>query len=377
MDRFRSRFGTDPEFVSHAPGRVNLIGEHTDYNDGFVLPMALTLRTSVAARRRLDSRVVCEAADLDDVASFDALEPPSATGAWFDYVGGVAWSLRSDGHAIRGWEGVVASDVPRGSGLSSSAALELAVAQVFATAGDLRWDPVAMALASQRAENEWVGVNSGVMDQLISSAAVEGAALLIDCRSLDISPVVLSDDVSVVILDTGTRRSLVGSEYNDRRASCLAAAEHLGVAALRDADPAMLESGRTGLDDVTYRRARHIVTENQRVLDAVAASADPVRFGQLMNESHVSLRDDFEVSSPALDVMVESAWSEGCFGSRLTGAGFAGAAVALVAHDRVDEFTRAVGGRYREQTGHQPWIFPTGAGPGATTDLFERTDADD
>ena len=225
-------------------------------------------------------------------------------GHWTDYVTGVAWSLEASGHPISGWDGAVASDVPVGAGLSSSAALELGVARVFATYASGRWDAEAMARMAQRAENEWVGMACGIMDQLVISAAIEGAALLIDCRSLERRAVSLPGEVGVLIVDSGMRRSLVDSAYNERRAACERAAAVLGVAALRDADLSMIEDAE--LDSTTLRRARHVVRENQRVVDFAASvtAGDATAAGGLMLESHASLRDDFEVSIPEVDRLV-------------------------------------------------------------------------
>ena len=233
---FQTRFGAAPDFVVRAPGRVNLIGEHTDYNDGFVLPMAIDRAVWIALRPRDDGQVAAYSLDFDDEARFDAKAPAREPAGWQAYLKGVAWALREAGHSLTGWEGVVSGDVPRGSGLSSSAALELATARAFAAVSGFAWDAPAMALLGQKAENLWVGVNCGIMDQMVSAAAAAGSALLIDCRTLATEAVALPAGCAVVIMDTGTRRGLVDSAYNERRARCEAAAKALGVAALRDVD---------------------------------------------------------------------------------------------------------------------------------------------
>jgi galactokinase len=285
----------------------------------------------------------------------------------------VAWALGETtsrtGAGLRGWEGVVAGDVPLGAGLSSSAALELATARAFAAVSDLTWEPAAMARLAQRAENEWVGVNCGIMDQLISAAGVAGHALLIDCRSLGTRAVPLPRDVAVVVLDTATRRGLVDSEYNERRAQCERAAAHFGVRALRDVDERLLAERGGSLDDVTRRRARHVITENARVLAAAEALGvgNLRQVGELMTESHRSLRDDFEVSRAELDAMVEIALAQaGCYGARMTGAGFGGCAVALVTRELAERFAASVASRYESEVGLTPAVYVCAASAGAS-----------
>jgi galactokinase len=371
---FAQRYGARPALLARAPGRVNLIGDHTDYTDGCVLPMAIDRAVGIALRPRDDSRVVVHSLDFDEDASFDVHDLEGGGSGWAEYVRGVAWSLVTGpssqvGRALRGWEGVLAGDVPLGAGLSSSAALELATARAFAGACGLAWDPKVMARLAQRAENEWVGVNSGIMDQLISAAGVAGHALLIDCRSLATRAVPLPGDVSVVVLDTATRRQLVGSEYNERRTRSESAARQFGVKALRDVDERMFAERAGELDEVTRRRARHVVTEDVRVLAAAGAleAGDAKRVGELMNESHRSLRDDFEVSRPELDAMVEIARAEaGCFGARMTGAGFGGCAVALVPRVAAGRFAAGVAKRYEAEVGLAPAVYVCAAAAGAS-----------
>ena len=341
---FLERFGEAPAAVVRAPGRVNLIGEHTDYNDGFVLPMAIDREIRIALRPRADDRVRVFAADVGQEASFALTALERGTG-WQEYVKGVAWALQSEGLALVGWEGVMAGDVPRGAGLSSSAALELAAARAFQASSGFPWQATRMARACQRAENRWVGVNSGIMDQLISALGREGHALLLDCRSLDGEVVPLPEEHVVVVLDTGTRRGLVGSAYNERRTQCEAAALHFGVPALRDVSQEAFEAGAEGLPELPRRRARHVIGENARTLAAAEAMrhGDAAALGRLMNASHASLREDFEVSSDALDAIVACARTQpGCRGARMTGAGFGGCAVALVEASAVDAFVGAV-----------------------------------
>ncbi len=367
-EEFKARFGAAPDLIVRAPGRVNLIGEHTDYNDGFVLPMAIDRAVWIALRRRDDERVSAHSLDFDQTVAFSLGALVRGPAGWAEYLKGVAWALQEAGCRLRGWEGVLAGDVPVGAGLSSSAALELATARAFACVSDLPWDGRAMAKLGQRAENQWVGVNCGIMDQMISALGEAGHALLIDCRSLETQPVPLPRATSVIVLDTGTRRGLVGSAYNERRAQCEAAARHFGVAALRDVAIGQLETQAQGLDDVSLRRARHVVTENARTLQAVAAMSrgDATELGDRMKASHASLRDDFEVSSPGLDTMVACALQEqGCYGARMTGGGFGGCAVALVEAGRRQTFVSHVAASYRAATGNVPTIYVCAATNGA------------
>jgi galactokinase len=373
---FVERFGGRPDIVVRAPGRVNLIGEHTDYNDGFVLPMALNRAAWIALRATGDGHVRVHGVDVGEFGDFSLADvlsagpPPPGTlqQGWLEYLRGTAWALMDAGHELCGWEGAVAGDVPIGAGLSSSAALELATACAFAQVSDLSWDPGAMALLGQRAENAWVGVNCGIMDQMISAAGRAGHALLLDCRTLIGRHVPLPPGTAVVILDTGTRRGLVDSAYNERRSQCESVAAHFGVAALRDVTSAELAARADELGDLALRRARHVISENERTVEAAEAltRADATRMGALMNASHTSLRDDFEVSSEALDVMVACArGAAGCYGARMTGAGFGGCAVALVATESVESASRAVAAEYHNVTGHEPQVYVCDASDGA------------
>jgi len=383
---FERRFGAAPAFVARAPGRVNLIGDHTDYNDGFVLPMAIDRAMWIAFRPRADRRVVVHSLDFDEVAGFDLAEldghpggGPSASGSeaggWLEYVRGVAWALLAAGQGpaplAAGWEGVAAGDVPVGAGLSSSAALELATARAFATVDGLAWEPARMARLAQRAENDWVGVNCGIMDQLISAAGAADHALLIDCRTLDTRAVPLPAGAAVVVLDTATRRGLVDSAYNERRAQCEAAAAFFGVRALRDVDEAAFAARAGGLDPLIRKRAHHVVTENARTLAAAEALArrDVRTVGRLMNESHASLRDEFEVSRRELDVMAEVARAHPhCHGARMTGAGFGGCAVALVDAAAAESFAREVASAYERAVGLTPAVYVCKAAQGASVE---------
>lgn len=367
INEFTQRFGEPPTTIVRAPGRVNLIGEHTDYNDGFVLPMAIDRATWIALRPRPDRIVFAYSLDMREQIEFDLDRFEKGSG-WGEYLKGVAWALIDAGYELRGWEGVVAGDVPIGAGLSSSAAWELAAARAFASSAGFEWNAARMAVLSQRAENKWVGVNCGIMDQMISAAGKADHALLIDCRSLDSQAVPLPPNTVIVVLDTATRRGLVDSAYNERRLQCEAAAQFFGVKALRDVSVEQFNARAAELDLTTRRRARHVVTEDDRTLRAVAAMqrGDAVELGQLMNASHVSLRDDFEVSSVELNAMVDAALRrEGCYGARMTGAGFGGCAVALVRADAADDFVRGVSADYQAATGRVPNIYVCRATNGA------------
>ena len=368
---FRAHFGDEPALLVRAPGRVNLIGEHTDYNDGFVLPCAIDRDTVVAAGPSDDPRLHAVAADSDDATDDwspgDGFAP--ATHDWANYVRGVATALIEAGVALPGARLAIAGNVPLGSGLSSSASLEVAVGVALAALAGATVDPTRMAQIAQHAENAYVGAQCGIMDQLIATRGVAGHALLIDCRSLDCRPVALPPGVSILIAHSGVRHAHADGEYNDRRAECARAAAHYGVAALRDLDVAALEAGRVGLDDVSFRRARHVVTENARTLAAADALAtgDLVTMGRLMAESHVSMRDDFEITVPAVDrlqtIMADAVGVEG--GARMTGGGFGGCVVALLPQTRVATVIEAVARDYRAPDGSPADVFVCKASDGA------------
>ena len=335
---YRAEHGREPTLVVRAPGRVNLIGEHTDYNDGFVLPMALPFAIVIAGEPRPDRRVVA-ASEGFEPTEFELDESaPSAAPGWASYVHGVGRMLIDEGHAVGGWQASIASDIPSGASLSSSAALEVASGLMSVTAAGGSIDMAALARIGQRVENEVLGLPSGIMDQLASATCEEGTASLIDCRDLTQTSAPLPAGCDVVIMDTGTRRELVDSEYAARRLDCEAAAAALGVAALRDAT---LDQLADIDNERVHRRARHVITENERTLAAARAMDrdDPDELGRLMSESHTSLRDDYDVSGPALDAIVELAQATvGCYGARMTGGGFAGCAVALVAQAKTESF---------------------------------------
>jgi galactokinase len=367
---YRAQFGQPPRFVSRAPGRLNLIGGLTDYNHGFVLPMAIERSVWMAFTPREDAVVRLYSTTFDARISF-SLAYLSKNVGWQEYIKGVAWAYAEAGLPPRGFDAAIAGNVPRGAGLSSSAALEMAAALTVTTAAGHPWDAVEAARMCTLAENEWVGVNSGIMDQLIAGLGQKGHALLIDCRTVETTPVPLPAELAPVILDTGTRRSLAHSEFNTRRAECEAAAARLGVPYLRDATPEEVEAHRNTLPTALYKRARHITTENRRVKAAFHAlqNANPTRLGQLMTASHRSLSRDFEVSSPALDAMVTCALDHpACYGACLTGAGFAGCCVAVVQRAGVAAFIEEVSACYKAETGYTPTLAVSQPSQGASLD---------
>lgn len=370
---FVAAYGAAPILFAYAPGRVNLLGEHTDYNGGFVLPCAIDFGTVVACAPRADRLVRVLAADHDGATDqFDLDQPiePREFDHWPNYPRGVLKMLLDAGWAIGGADLVVCGDVPQGAGLSSSASLELAILQAFKSMHALdALDGTAMALLAQRAENHFVGCNCGVMDQLISARGQAGHALLIDCQDLSVVAVPMPEDLAVMIVHSRVRRGLVDSAYNLRRAQCEQAAAHFGLSSLRQLDLATLMARADELDSVVLRRARHVLTENQRVLDAreALASADLERLGVLMAASHASMRDEFEITVPAMDELVDilqqSIDSEG--GARMTGGGFGGCAVALLPRHKVAAARAAVAHHYRSPEGLPADIYLCRASAGA------------
>lgn len=375
VEAFEGVYGRRPEYVAAAPGRVNLIGEHTDYNDGFVFPAAITYSIRIALAPRSDGLVRLHSLNFNQSSSFPLRRIRRVTRmTWSNYVRGVAHILARTGRALRGFDAVLTGDVPISSGLSSSAALEVASCLAFEAASGFELDPVERALLCQRAEREFVGVQCGIMDQFISALGRRDHALFIDTRSLDYEAVPLpSGGVEIVIGNTNKQRGLVDSEYNLRREQCSQAVAVLrkelpDVRALRDVSMEDLRRYEGAMDPTVFKRARHVVTENERVLRSVEAlrRGDIALFGRLMNESHDSLRDDYEVSCRELDCMVELARSvPGVYGSRMTGAGFGGCTVSLVTSDRVQEFLETVEAGYRRQTGRVPEFYVCRAADGA------------
>jgi galactokinase len=368
---FADAFDHAPSGYAVAPGRVNLIGEHTDYNDGFVLPCAID-RWTVAAFAPADSLVephsvpryvTAVAADFGDARDHFTLAAPitSVRADWANYVRGMAEMLGKSGVALKGAKLAIAGNVPLGSGLSSSAALEVAVGLALCAIAQETLDPTQLARIAQQAENDFVGCACGIMDQLISTRAVAGHALLIDCRSLDCRPVSLPTDMAIIIAHSGVRHAHAGGEYNDRRSQCEAAARHYGVTALRDLSITALEQGRDGLDETAYRRARHVVSENARTIDAAHAleRGDYAALGVLMAASHASMRDDFEITVPAVDQLaaIMHASVGGIGGARMTGGGFGGCVIAATTQAQAQSVVDAIAAEYRDPDGNSAEVF--------------------
>ncbi|GIK74042.1 MAG: galactokinase [Chloroflexota bacterium] len=381
IQEYRQRFEESPLFISRGPGRVNLIGEHTDYNDGFVLPVALKRDVRIVLRPRSDRQVRVYSVEFGESGSFDLdavrFNPDRL---WLNYIQGMAQSLEEEGIRLVGIDAVVSGNVPRGSGLSSSAALEIASAHAFLIAagqnGVLSGPRIAQL--AQRAENQFVGVNCGIMDQFISELGRANHALLIDCRSLEYRLVSMPEEAALVIGNTRASRSLASSAYNERRAECEQGVKLLQTAlpdirALRDVTSEQLEAHRALLPQNIYQRCRHVVSENERVLQCVDAFEcnDLDEVGRLMDASHKSLRDDYLVSSVALDAMVAAMrGAEGCYGARLTGAGFGGCAVALVKPGHEQAVADAIFEHYPKATNIWPEVYMTKAADGASAEAI-------
>ena len=378
----RARLGVEPVLLARAPGRINLIGEHTDYNDGFVLPAAIDRDVLLVATPRADRRARFQSLNLPDAPpvdlDLDALRPAAAAGQWYDYPAGVAWALGEVGWALRGLDATLDGNVPLGGGLSSSAALEVATALAFLAASEATVPRRDLALLCRRAENEYVGANTGIMDQFISLFGRADHALFLDCRSLATELVRLdAPDFRFVVCDSGVRHEHAGGEYNRRRQECAAAVEILarafpGLTSLRDVAPEQLEGARAlfaGAEgEVLYRRARHVVTENARVPATMAAIAahDWPGVGALIDASHASLRDDYEVSVPEIDALVAIAHRvEGVLGARLMGGGFGGSTLTLLRRDALPDFVARVEAEYPARTGHPARVYPVGIVEGA------------
>jgi galactokinase len=372
---FHSRYLSSPRLF-RAPGRVNLIGEHTDYNEGFVLPMAIDRGATVAIAPRPDRKLRIWSLNLQDAAELDLDRfGPGHRGTWIDYAEGVAAAIMSRGAVLTGADIALKSDISIGGGLASSAALEIALGSALLSVSGSRLDGLSLALAGQEAEHKYAGINCGIMDQFVSIHALEGRAILLDCRSLKAKQIpLLLKDYGIVICDSRVHHALASSEYNRRRQECetgvrLLAAAIPGIRALRDVSLAEFEAGSTALPENVLRRCRHVVSENARTLKAADALShgDLKEMGELMSASHRSLKEDYEVSCRELDLLVESAKSQpGVLGSRMTGGGFGGCTVSLVERRTIDSFREAVSSKYQANTGISPEIFAVEASGGAS-----------
>jgi galactokinase len=361
--RFQERYGELPRWVVAAPGRVNLIGEHVDYNDGFVLPMAIDRYTVIAAGPAAGEQatITSDLADGETTISLAAPKKHPTRGHWSNYVAGVIAGCLSRGMRPGGFRAVIGSDVPLGGGLSSSAALEVATATLVEAMTGTTLDPVAKALLCQQAEHEFAGVPCGIMDQFASTLCQADHLMLLDCRSRQVELIPFTDDaLTVLIMNTNVKHELSGGEYAERRGQCESAAQKLGVSSLRDATLEQLEAVHGKLEPVEFRRARHAISEIARTAAAAAAMkmGDLAQVGQFMAASHASLRDDYEVSCRELDLLVELAdglgRAGGVYGSRMTGGGFGGSTVSLVETARVDDVAQAITTAYQRETGVEP-----------------------
>ena len=374
-ERFRAVYRTNPQGIFRAPGRVNLIGEHTDYNDGFVMPAAIDFSCYTAVGARADNMLCLYSEQFQESAEFDLndLEGPP-TKHWSDYIRGVAAIMQEEGYRLRGANLLVDGLVPVGSGLSSSAAIEVSTAFALASLARLNLPLLELAQLCQRAENTYTGARCGIMDQFISCFGKQDYALMLDCRTLEATYLKLPANVFLVICNTMVRHELAAGEYNARRASCERVVETLRkslphVRALRDVTMENLEAHRGRITEVDFRRARHVITEDARVNDAKAAleSSDLIRFGQLMYLSHESLDQDYAVSCRELNLMVDIARKvEGVYGSRMTGGGFGGCTINLVESKMISEFRTAVAHDYENLTGLSPQIFVSHPAAGAS-----------
>jgi galactokinase len=375
---FKQTFRVWPRVFS-APGRINLIGEHTDYNDGFVLPIAINRRTYIAAAAGHNTRVRALAVDLNDFGEFDLREQRiEAEKRWLSYVAGTTWIIQRQYPSLRGVDLAIGSNVPMGGGLSSSAALEVATGKAITALSEIDPPPLALALYAQEAENTFVGARVGIMDQLAATFGKRGHAMLIDCRSLEMRRIPIHKvEAAIVVCNTNVKHELASSAYNQRRKECEIAVAILkqkmpAITSLRDVSLGDYRRVADDLPEPVRRRARHVVTENARTLQGAAAleRGDLQEMGSLMKSSHESLRDDYEVSCPELDTIVELAWSyEGVFGARLTGGGFGGCSVNLVAHDRVNDFVAFIRERYERATRKLADVFVVDADDGVREEL--------
>ncbi|WP_112481127.1 galactokinase [Vibrio variabilis] len=377
---FKQVLDYQPTHIIQAPGRVNLIGEHTDYNDGFVLPCAINYQTVVAAAKREDNLIRLVSVDYgNDTDEFDLSKPIEFLPGkmWANYIRGVVKFLLARGYTFSGADICVTGNVPQGAGLSSSAALEVVIGQTFKTLYDLNISQAEIALNGQQAENEFVGCNCGIMDQMISAKGEQNHAMLLDCRTLESESVSMPEDMAVVIINSNKQRGLVDSEYNTRRMQCEKAAQVFGVKALRDVSIKEFNQNQQSLEDVVAKRARHVITENDRTLEAAKAlrAQDMKRLGELMAESHASMRDDFEITVSEIDCLVDIVkdviGDQG--GVRMTGGGFGGCIVALIPPSLTDAVEQAVTAKYQAATGLQASIYVCQASAGSgVVEVLER-----
>lgn len=364
---FTDQYGEIPDFLSVAPGRINLIGEHTDYSEGFVLPVAIDREIILAVKPRSDEIVNIYSDNFNEHVTIHLTNISTQSLSWYSYIEGIAWALMDAGHGLSGLDGVLIGNIPIGAGLSSSAALEVAVGKAFITANQLSIPDIEFVKLCKKAESEWVGVKIGIMDQLVSALGKKDHAIFLDCRSLAYEFIPIPKNLSLVVMDTNTRRSLSHSDYNQRHGEVSSAASQLGLKTLRDIIPSQLPWIKNKLPPTLYQRAKHVVTENHRVNAFVKAMKNNQlnEMGNLINASHTSLRDDFEVSSDALNAVVQIAQeTDDCLGARMMGAGFGGCALALVRSDCVEVFIEKVKNNCFTQSSIHPNIYEVNASSG-------------
>ncbi len=364
-------FQENPTIFITAPGRINLIGEHTDYSEGYVLPAAINLHVALIISPNDHQIVDIYSQDFNEQFQLEIGSYEKESSGWKEYIKGIAWALNKKGYPVKGWKGVLTGNIPIGAGLSSSAAFEIAILSAFCHAGNFVLSPVEMAKITQFSEIHWVGVNVGIMDQLISAAGLAGHAVLLDCQTMKYDHIQIPEKISFVVLDTNTRRNLTSSAYNTRHNEVNTAENKLGVNSLREANMALVEQNLLEMDDVLGKRARHVISENIRVNQFAHAmlNDDIHEMGKLINASHNSLRDDFEVSSPELNLIVENAQSHSdCLGARMTGAGFGGCALAMYNGLNVDGFCEQIISAYYKRTGITPNVYPVTIEDGVQAD---------
>jgi galactokinase len=372
---YKQHFKEEPASIVVAPGRINLIGEHTDYSEGFVLPVAIDRDVAILFSPRQDGFVAVYSVDFDEFYQTQLSHFEKQKTSWIDYLQGIIWALSDDGYPLKGWQGVVSGNIPIGAGLSSSAALEIAIGKTFILSSNISIDPTNLALIALKAERDWIGLNVGIMDQLISADAKTNHAMLLDCKTLNYEFVPIPENVSFIIMDTTTRRELTHSAYNTRHKEIQEVTRLLNVNSLREASQSDLDAMQTVIPEILYKRAKHVISENSRVLQFVHAmrNHDLLSMGKLINESHASLRDDYEVSSDALNLIVDLANNQSCcFGARLMGAGFGGCALALVSQGEELGFIQEVHSAYQDEAGIAPCLFIVKSATGVHTHNLKK-----
>jgi galactokinase len=374
IDTYRREFSANPDCIINSPGRVNLIGEHTDYNDGFVLPIAIDQQTTLVIGPNNSDQIHIKNISFNETINISLTDlKKGEDSSWHEYIKAIVWSLQEDKQKLIGFNAVMYSTLPMGAGLSSSASFLLALARAFSHTSGFMWKPKHMALLAQKAENKWVGVNCGIMDQMICAIGAKDHAVLIDCLDLEFETISIPKDVSIVIMDTMTRRELVESKYNERRTQCEEVADFFKVKALRNVTLEELYDNKDKLDPTSFKRAHHVISENERVLKTARAMQehDINTIGELMNLSHKSLDQDFEVTNKELNEIVKIAQLQpDCYGARMSGAGFGGCAVALIKDTAIDDFCKEVKKSYLKITKIEPELYVTKANDGCNSSII-------